>query len=595
MTDGKAGASLDILFVMHHAGYVRNYQLALRTLLDRGHRVHVAIENNRNKFGENVQVERLAAAYSSLTFGPAPLRERDEWGATATALRTLLDYLRYLDPRYRGATALRLRVRKLVAPFFLVVADVIGGLGWPAVRLAAAIVGAMERRLPPSPGIRAFVGSRKWSVVLVTPLVDVGSNQVDYVREAARAGLPSALCVASWDNLTNKGLMRVVPDRVILWNESQKAEAVDLHGVPADRVIVTGAQLFDHWFTWQSSRSREAFGRAVGLHSDRPFILYLGSSRFIAPRETEFVARWLAALRTSTRPLLSDVDVLIRPHPNNTHEWTRNDFMSDPRVSIWPPLGADPFSLKFNDDFFDSLYYAGVVVGVNTSGQIDAAILGKTVCAVRAPEFEHSQAGTLHFQHLTGEGGLVLDAPNLSRHFDDLERVLVAPEQFAERTMSFVKRFVRPKGIDRPASLFVVEAVESLATLTPVAEPARETSGMGAMLMRPLAAVCLALPKRRQRKPWWWVARSVAWVAVRSLILVGSAGLLPGVRAALPSSNVEQRRRRQREKLQQQLRAKRRHARERLRKRTRWFWRSAWRRARAAIGVLLGNTRSPVA
>src|SRR4030095_13968020 len=93
----------------------------------------------------------------------------------------------------------------------------------------------------------------------------------------------SALCVASWDNLTSKGLVRVLPDHVVVWNEAQKREATALHGVPADRVLVTGAQLFDRWFTMQPSRSREEFCRAAGLDPERPFLLYVGASLFIAP------------------------------------------------------------------------------------------------------------------------------------------------------------------------------------------------------------------------------------------------------------------------------------------------------------------------
>ena len=66
-------------------------------------------------------------------------------------------------------------------------------------------------------------------MLLVTPLVDIGSDQVDYVKAAQRLGIRSALPVLSWDNLTNKGLIRVQPDRVYVWNEAQKAEAVAMH------------------------------------------------------------------------------------------------------------------------------------------------------------------------------------------------------------------------------------------------------------------------------------------------------------------------------------------------------------------------------
>ncbi len=56
------------------------------------------------------------------------------------------------------------------------------------------------------------------------------------------------LCVWSWDHLSSKALIRVVPDKVMVWNTTQRDEAQRFHGVPADRVLVTGAQCFDQWF-----------------------------------------------------------------------------------------------------------------------------------------------------------------------------------------------------------------------------------------------------------------------------------------------------------------------------------------------------------
>ena len=52
---------------------------------------------------------------------------------------------------------------------------------------------------------------------------------------------------------------------------------------------VTGAQAYDHWFAIRPSTTREEFCARVGLPPDRPYLLYLCSSPFIAPREVEFV------------------------------------------------------------------------------------------------------------------------------------------------------------------------------------------------------------------------------------------------------------------------------------------------------------------
>ena len=60
---------------------------------------------------------------------------------------------------------------------------------------------------------------------------------------------------------------------------------------------MTGAHSYDHWFSWTPSSEREAFCARVGLDPSKPYILYLGSSPFIAPREHRHVTTWLRGLR----------------------------------------------------------------------------------------------------------------------------------------------------------------------------------------------------------------------------------------------------------------------------------------------------------
>ena len=93
------------------------------------------------------------------------------------------------------------------------------------------------------------------------------------LKSARRLGIPTGICVASWDNLTNKGLLKFVPDRVFVWNEDQVREATDLHGIPKERVRATGAGLFDEWFERRPSRTAEQFAVTVGLDPSRPFVV----------------------------------------------------------------------------------------------------------------------------------------------------------------------------------------------------------------------------------------------------------------------------------------------------------------------------------
>jgi hypothetical protein len=456
-----------VCFLMLSAGYVRNYETTLRRLVERGHHVHVAFAVDRDKVEEKRLIEQLVGDAASTSV--LPLIEPGRWADLADTCRALADYARYFAPVYAQAAGLRDRMANELPPSLVRLTRVVAAFGEPVRRLFMRAVIGIDRLLPPSPAAEAFLASQQPDVVLVTPLVEPQSVLVEYVKACERRGIPSALCVASWDNLTNKGHIRVPPTRVLVWNEHQRREAVDLHGVPADRVVVTGAQLFDQWFDRRPSRSREAFCARVGLDPGRPFVLYLGSSGFIAPAEAGFVRRWLRSLRTGATAA-REFGVLVRPHPGNTHSFLGLDLSAWPNTAMWPApdTATDFFVDEYKDDFFDSLYHCAVVVGVNTSALIEAGIVGRPVCTVLAPEFAHAHDGTIHF-HLLADGpsALLHIAPDLPSHVAQIAALAQPADEDRARLRRFVGEFVRPHGLDRPAMPLVAGAIEALAAQPP--------------------------------------------------------------------------------------------------------------------------------
>ena len=136
--------------------------------------------------------------------------------------------------------------------------------------------------MPPAPGPDSYLADLDPDVVLITPLIELGSTQADWLRAAKRRGVRTGFPVFSWDNLTNKGLLRDVPDLVLVWNDLQAAEARELHGVPAGRITLTGAPAFDHWFDWASLPDPGGVlcgGRSAPRPPDHPLRLLIGLHR----------------------------------------------------------------------------------------------------------------------------------------------------------------------------------------------------------------------------------------------------------------------------------------------------------------------------
>ena len=475
---------MNILFLGRHYTYFRNFESVLRGLAARGHVIHLAVERSET-LGGLTMVEALAAEFPSITYGEAPGRADDEWSWVLNRLRLGLDYLRYQQPVFDTAYTLRERARGRTPGAFVTLGRWVRRMGGWSRRLVSAVVRNVERAVPDDRRIREYLESRRPDVVLLTPLIDLGSSQVEYLRAARALRIPTGLCVWSWDHLSSKALIRDAPDRVFVWNPTQKQEAIQLHGVPADRIVVTGAQCFDQWFDRQPSRDRETFCRQVGLPSSPPFVLWVCSALFQgSPVEARFVVKWIHALRESSSPRLRNVPILVRPHPSRLAEW-QDVNLSGLDAVLW---GGNPVDAQSRADYFDSLYYSAAVVGINTSAFIEAGIAGRPVHTVIVPEMESNQLGTVHFNYLLNAGGGLLEvAHSFEEHMPLLEASLARAdlkvgaysiEDPGIRTVDdrkpFVRAFVRPNGLDVPATPMFVDAVESMAVLKPAASrPAR--------------------------------------------------------------------------------------------------------------------------
>jgi len=505
------GRPLRLLFFLRSIHFDRMLENFLRAVLERGHEVHVALALEKRGLGEEkAQVFDALSSRYAFSYERLPER-RDQWRIPAAALRHALDYLRYLEPEFADAHPLRERARAR-APRL-----VRGLLAVPPFRgrLGRRMLGGLLRRLEaaiPVPGeIRALIQEHDPDAVLVSPLVGLGSLESDYVRAAAELGMPTVLVVASWDNLSNKGVIRDIPTMTIVWNEIQVDEAVRLHGIPAEQVAVVGAHSFDHWFTWEPSRDRPEFANSFNLDPERPLILYVGSSYFIAGDETPFVREWLRRVRA--HPRLREAAVILRPHPQNVVGWQELDVDELGKTIVWPRHGEAPTSERQKTDYFDTLFHSGAMVGINTSALIEASILRRPVLTLVDESFQ-TQEGTLHFAYIApadGEG-LVIVGRTWEEHLDQLAHAIEAPDAHTDRMERFLRDFVRPHGLDVPGAPAAADAVERAAA-TPV-EPDKRSRVLRPVFVAATPLLRIAIPlfhpvqtlraaqkaRRRQRK-----------------------------------------------------------------------------------------------
>ena len=454
-----------ILFSVRNPWYVRHYDSVLRRLAARGHQVDLVADGLGKRPVWPPSVEALARDHATIRLHWTPPLAGQTWYEFGTRLRQALYFLRFLQPEYEGMSMLLARTEVKAPPLVVRLARMPLLRNRRGLRLLQGALGLLERAVPPSPEIAAFLRGLRPDVVVVTPLIILRTVQLDLVRCARVAGIPTIFGVASWDHLSSKGLLHEVPDRVLVWNPIQREEAIARHGVPPDRVRMTGAQLFDDWFTPRSTRTREDFCRRLGIDPARPYVLYVVSALFEnSPSEVEFAASWIRALRSAPQAAVREASIVIRPHPRRAEQWEAADLSPYSRVIVYPHGGAAPVDDASRDDYYDSMRFASAVVGINTSAMIEAAILERPVLTVLHRDFRENQEGTVHFRYLIeGNGSLVETSRDFDEHTRQLDAVLRASSTGSPRSAQFVNTFIRPLGRDMEATGRFVEEVESLA------------------------------------------------------------------------------------------------------------------------------------
>ena len=464
-----------ILFGALHFSYFRNYESVLCRLAERGHDVVVTADIHDSTGGQSI-VERLAAAYPDrIRFAFAPSLDGWPFIRLAKKLRRSLEWVRFADPYYDPVPKYRTRTRVWTPRVVLSLFRVRWVSTAPVRRLLAALLGWLERGVPTYEALDAFIEDIAPDVVVLASVTNSESMQLDHLKSAMAAGRHASISVWSWDHLSGKAWLRIVPEQMLVWNETQKEEAVGMHGIDPSRVVITGAQCYDQWFNRQPSAGRAAFCQEIGLDAGRPYLLWVCSvlSR-PAPQEAPFVRAWIRRIRASNDPKLRDVGILVRPHPERRREWDTVSLDEFENAAI---RGAHPINAHARAEYFDSMYHSAAVVGLVTSAFVEAGVVGRPVFTIQEDTFREHQGQSPHFHLLTRTGGgLLHSAESLDAHVAQVSAALADPGPPAEKSRRFVEAFVRPFGLDVPATDVFVSALERLSA---AASPARERFGRG--------------------------------------------------------------------------------------------------------------------
>ena len=463
-----------VVVSLSHSRAFRTIGPTLDELLRRGHRldVHLELADRHALDGGQARAMAWAVARPDVTlhlFGP----RRWGRGRLAAGLRAVVDHDHHQPPRDVDAGPVNSMAHRSAAwvPSWYHAAH--RRLGANARRRVIAAAAATERAVTPRRPAAQVIAEASPDVLLVSPLVLPGSRQVELVRAAATARVPSCLVVESWDNLTTKATLHCHPDHVVVWNQAQAAEAVGRHGVAEHRITVSGASSLDDWVGFDApAEAARAQLSTAGLDPDRPWVLYLGSSPTVVADEGAVLVAWLDALAAGPA---SGTQVLVRPHP-------RNPLVPEVERSIGARAGVavlSPAEVAADTDpeawraYGATLQHCSAAVGVNSTALLEAALFGRPVVEVPMPIWDRRHEPPHHHHLRAACGPLLQGGGSIDDHVRALTAALAAASGDPDATSeAFTARFLRPRGSAIRASSVVADTVESLAGVTPVS-PAR--------------------------------------------------------------------------------------------------------------------------
>lgn len=342
------------------------------------------------------------------------------------------------------------------------------------------IVRFFDRFVSLDPHVVGLLARHKPDLVIIPDIV-FPPDRI-FLRAAKRMGFYVIGMIRSWDNLTSKGIIQIVPDKLIVYTTTMKAEAQKYAGIPEKNLVITGLPHYDMFFR-PSHITREAFLRKLGIDPKKRIILcapffdqYTGSAVVI-------IKELIRAIETGRLP--KNLHIIVRFRPA-TPEIPDDLGVESPYITVTRPcshyfkvrnLQAPAKDWEFTEEdqdlLMNSLRYSDVVINTISTLSIDAALFDKPVVNVRFdadPNVPQKHSVNLVIQHdhykaIEDSGGVSL-VWNMEELLTAVDRYLKDPSLDREGRKRIVKEQIETlddKAGKRVAD-FIKQTLELLGT-----------------------------------------------------------------------------------------------------------------------------------
>ena len=150
------------------------------------------------------------------------------------------------------------------------------------------IISKLDQFLLPDVLNEKIINKHQPDLVFCTSLMM--RNEVDVVKACRKLGVPVIGMVKSWDNLVKDIPLRMLPDRLVVWNEIMLKQAVQYQLVPKENIDIVGIPQFDVYedVIRNNVINRKQFMESLGADPDKKLIVFASEGKW-SPNDPDII------------------------------------------------------------------------------------------------------------------------------------------------------------------------------------------------------------------------------------------------------------------------------------------------------------------
>lgn len=279
-------------------------------------------------------------------------------------------------------------------------------------------------------------------VLVATPGLNFA--ELPLLKRARREGVPVMAIDTGWDHFTRLEPVHRV-DWLVVWNESMRRQAVELHGYPPTAVEVCGVPQFDIYADPGLRASREAFFARISADPTRRLLTLATSPPLFYTHHGALIEILRDAIKRDV--LGVPAQLLVRPHPADDfaqyerYAGVEHVIIDRPYRPSVDAVGGMAVDVTRADRLHlaDTLSHSDVVVNISSTVTIEACIFDRPVInvifdGVETLPYIRSARRLIDYDHYREilRTGAVRLAPHPQELIDHLRHYLRHPESDRE-------------------------------------------------------------------------------------------------------------------------------------------------------------------